>query len=538
MSTSSRLRVDDERLWLPLDLVPGTTYDVVVNGLHVWSIEPSRDTRRERSSLVATWPKALKRYLLGRAEVAVRDHVEGTPVGSTSYVFGGDASTEVSVTDGAGRPLIMDKWDRLSHPLSAADSSIVEELMDHAERLLTDLRERAGVPSYVCYGTLLGAVRNGRLIGHDNDLDVAYVSEHPHPVDVVREGFRVERALRAAGWAVRRGSSVRLNVRLRMSDGSHRAIDVFTSHWVEGRLYIPSDTGFELPRETILPLSTVTLMGRELPAPADPERLLAAQYGEGWRLPDPSFKYPDRPWLTRRFTGWFGGLSTRRKHWDRFAVRAHQEVPKRPSPFARWVAKEYPSHRPLVDVGTGTARDALWFARRHGREVLGIDFVMQSVRRANRRSRRDGLDARFEEVNLNDSRAALALGARLGRLPDPPDVYVRFTMHDLEPGGRDNVLRLASMALRRGGLLFLEFRTPRDRGRRKVFRDHLRRFVAPADMRTAVEAAGGRVVYLVEGTGLAPFRGEDPHLCRLVARWSEDPATDDGDARPTAVVDH
>jgi hypothetical protein len=312
-TTESRaLRVDEAKLWLPLDLAAGTTYDVVINGLHVWSIEPARDTHRERGHLVATWPKALERHLLGRAEVMIRDHATLTELASTSYVFGGDASREVSVTDSRGRPLIMDKWDRLSHPLSAADDAIIEELMDHVERLLTDLRERAGVPAYIVYGTLLGAVRSGKLIGHDNDVDVAYVSEHPYPVDVTLESYRILRVLREAGWDVRRGSNVRLNVRLKMSDRSRRNVDVFTSNWVEGRLYIPSDTGFELPKDTILPLSTVTLMGRELPAPAEPERLLAAQYGEGWRTPDPSFKYPDRPWLTRRCIGWFGGVSTRR----------------------------------------------------------------------------------------------------------------------------------------------------------------------------------------------------------------------------------
>ena len=61
------------------------------------------------------------------------------------------------------------------------------------------LRDKAGVPAFICYGTLLGAVRNGKLIGHDNDIDIAYVSEHPHPVDVVREGYRVERVLRDDG---------------------------------------------------------------------------------------------------------------------------------------------------------------------------------------------------------------------------------------------------------------------------------------------------------------------------------------------------
>jgi hypothetical protein len=35
-----------------------------------------------------------------------------------------------------------------------------------------------------------------------------------------------------------------------------------------------------------------------------------------------------------------------------------------------------------------------------------------------------------------------------------------------------------------------------------------------------VEAAGGKVLKVKEGTGLARFRGEDPHVCRIVATWT------------------
>ena len=323
--------VDDERIRLPRSVDPETTYDILLNDRHVWSLQPGRDTTSEDGVPVAPWPPALQRYLSGRAEVAVRDHVTGELIATTLHVFAGDSTTEVTVTDATGRSLVLDKWGRLTRPLSAEDGGVIDELMDEVVRVMDVLRYKAGVPAYICYGTLLGAVRNGRLIGHDNDIDIAYVSEHPHPVDVVREGYRVERVLRDEGWVVRRGSGVRLNVRLKLRDGSMRFVDVFTSHWVEGVLYIPSDTGFRLPRETILPLTTIELMGRQVPAPADPDRLLAATYGPNWQVPDPSFRYTTPRELSRRLGGWFGGLMTHRKHWDSFDSKQRAQVPAEPS---------------------------------------------------------------------------------------------------------------------------------------------------------------------------------------------------------------
>lgn len=513
-----QLQLSDTEIALPGDLSSDQTYDVLLNGQHVWSFQPSRDTTRVRGHLVAPWPKNLRRHLLGRAEVAVREHATATVVALGSHVFGGVEDQDVSVTDKEGYALILDKYGKLTRPLSAEGGDTLTELMDHIERLLDVLHDACGVPAFLAYGTLLGAVRNGRLIGHDNDVDLGYVSDCAHPVDVVRESYRIERTLAEQGWSVRRGSGTRLNVRLRLSDGSMRFVDVFTSHWVEGVYYMPQDTGFRLPREAILPLTTVELLGRRLPAPADYERLLAETYGPGWRVPDPSFKYQTPRWLARRIAGWFGGLRAGRKQWDTFYGARRSEIPRRHSRFAAWVQESFPGAHPLVDLGTGNARDAAWFARQ-GRRVLALDYSLGIIGRAAGRPKLQALPLSFEVVNLNDTREVLSLGMRLARRDEPIDLYGRFLLHSLEGKGRDNVLRLASLALRRGGRLFLEFRTTEDAALPHHFPQPQRHFLDPDEVVAGIEAHGGRVVHLAAGTGLAPLLDEDPHVCRIVATW-------------------
>ena len=213
-------------------------------------------------------------------------------------------------------------------------------------------------------------------------------------------------------------------------------------------------------------------------------------------------------------------MSTHRKYWDQFDAKLRDEVPSDPTPFARWVAEKYPSTRPLVDLGSGTGRDALWFAGDQNRSVIAVDYLVGAMRRGDRASSARQVPAAFEVLNLYDTRAVLALGARLSREEEPVDLYARFLMHALEPHGQENVVRLASMALRRGGLLFLEFRTPRDRDRPHAFGERRRHYLRPRAVIAQIEAAGGRIVHKVEGKGLAPLREEDPYVCRLVAAWS------------------
>jgi len=514
------LRVRDARLVLPADLDPESTYDVLLNDRHVWSLQPQNDTEPGRGGLVARWPASLDRHLVGQADVVLREHLTGTVVATAHHVFKGATDERVDVVDRGGNPLIIDKYGKLVRPLSAEGTGTLGELMDQVEALIVDMREKAGVPTFIAYGTLLGAVRNGQLIGHDNDLDIAYLSQHAYPVDVIREAYKVERALLAAGWSVRRGSGARLNVRIRLSDDSTRFVDVFTAHWVEGVLYIPQDTGFRLPREAILPLTTVELLGRQVPAPADYEALLTATYGEGWRQPDPSFRYETPRWLSRRIGGWFGGLRTHRKQWDSFYGAHKGSLPSKPTSFARWVAEHYPSDRPLYDIGAGNARDARWFAKRAARKVTAVDYTIGAMLRAQKRAS-ESLPLSFEIINLYDAREVLGLGVRLSRLDIPADLYARFVLHALEDLGRENLWRLASMALRGGGHLFLEFRTDQDRGRPHVFKQAGRRYLEPAAVVAEIEAHGGRVVHQEAGTGLAPFRTEDPHVCRIVATWTD-----------------
>ena len=133
---------------------------------------------------------------------------------------------------------------------------------------------------------------------------------------MIRESHRVQRAVERQGYATSRHSGGAFKIDVPDADGSVRGLDVFGGFFTEGHLALLGEIWAPYEREWIFPLGTVTLDGRSLPAPADPERLLAETYGPGWRVPDPAFRYEKDPDVQRRFDEWFRGTRLHRAAWD------------------------------------------------------------------------------------------------------------------------------------------------------------------------------------------------------------------------------
>jgi SAM-dependent methyltransferase len=383
-------------------------------------------------------------------------------------------------------------------------------VVDLTVELLSDLHE-LGLSAFVAYGTLLGAVREGRLIGHDTDVDVAYYSRHEHPADVMRESFTVQRRLAARGWRVVRRSGAMLQVR--GAGARSPKIDVFTAYHCDGWFAVEKWVRGRLPRSALLPLGEVTLEGRTFPAPGEPEALLALTYGDGWRVPDPTFTFDYSGPLRRRSEAWFGGWRRGLVHW-RGVHSSSRPAQRGPSSFARYVDAWTSSATTVVDVGCGTGTDAVWLAR-EGRRVVGLDYVPTTVARARRHARRHGATARFDTLSLYDLRAVLA-GATQIALTEPDVVITaRHVLNALRPDGRNNLWMLAKIALGGGGLLHLELLTGRraDGSPRPVGAPFVTD-LDPDEVVAEVTARGGRVVHRDD------LDDEGRQVCRLAVAFA------------------
>lgn len=511
------VRVDNDGIFLPGSI--SEPLDIFFGGHRVWSFSAHGDGQHVHGGTLVPWPTRVRKHLDGVTEVTVVPHPDGAPVFDATVAFG-TSPARLELLDDAGNRISVDKNGRLQRSFDRMDESSRAELVEAAHRVLVALTQECGLDAYLVYGCLLGAVRTGRMIGHDTDVDLAWLSRHDHPFDVIRESKAAERTIAALGWRVMRMSAANFKVLVPLPSGKSAGVDVFGSFHLNDTFHLTGNLIGELPREAMLPFGTVNLEGVDFPAPADLDAFLSFTYGPSWRVPDPAFHFAipeesktvmNQLLRTGRAQLW---------HWQPFyRTDECERVPKEPSRFAHWVADRLPHGSRIVELGSGTGRDAVWLAGQ-GFDVHGSDFSLAARSVAKKRARQAKVPVQFTTINVNSQRSLLVNGARLAHQPGVKHVYARLMVDALASWSRPGLWRFCSMVGRSGGHTFVEFRTDANRGTATFFGPHSRYYAEPDAVVAEIESYGGRVLDRVEGRDLAPLGRENPVVCRMEVGWT------------------
>lgn len=223
------------------------------------------------------------------------------------------------------------------------------------------------------------------------------------------------------------------------------------------------------------------------------------------------------------------------------------------SPFAQWLATEELNRATcdlellvrcrtthwLVDAGCGDGRDAIYWARTHGLNVLGIDLAESALSRTPDTATNDlgcnGGESR-SEGRLTWQHGDLAeLSSALVQHHSVAIIYARFSLHALAPVAAASFLQRAYELLCDGGLLLIEARSTQDplmlsgapvedaindpHGRLYDGGMHYRRFIAFHELLLSLSWLNFTIEYAGEqAAGWASTASEDPVVVRFKAR--------------------
>ena len=164
------------------------------------------------------------------------------------------------------------------------------KVLDAYERLSEYFQGRFGYSLMLCFGTLLGAIRDHDFIPHDDDCDIAWLSRESQPEAVRDEVVHIARTLVDDGWPVILNPLGMLKPFVGHHRGETELIDL-QPFWIDdGMLY--AQWGTRVPREQadIVPPATIDFKGHQVHVPRDAEGFLALEYGPEWHSPDPSYQ--------------------------------------------------------------------------------------------------------------------------------------------------------------------------------------------------------------------------------------------------------
>lgn len=179
-------------------------------------------------------------------------------------------------------------------------------------------------------------------------------------------------------------------------------------------------------------------------------------------------------------------------HWRNFYLKAHTQAP---SSFAQYIYTLYlKPGDDLIEFGCGNGRDLYYF------DSMNVNVV--------------GVDPNIEDTFIEKTSALnyIKTAKKTGE-ESPEFVYTRFFWHAIDARTRNAILDWTKH------YLFIEARTTEDTP--EVHTDHKRNFVSVPQLVADLKKHGFQIIRMEEGRGFSPYKGEDPHLIRVVARKHE-----------------
>ncbi len=179
-------------------------------------------------------------------------------------------------------------WLQLSMKLDVDRQNKMIALYKETAKIL---KKERNITPFIIYGSLLGHVREGGFIGHDDDFDIAYLSEKRLGEDASKELVEIAETLRDNGLVVElRATAIHVHDR----DNPKLKIDLFHLYFNENdELAFPfgvAGTKHFLKKDW-KGTTNRRFASHIVVAPKNARKLVECIYGESWRTPTPGFSW-------------------------------------------------------------------------------------------------------------------------------------------------------------------------------------------------------------------------------------------------------
>ncbi len=180
---------------------------------------------------------------------------------------------------------------RRRHNLQKEGIPIIEKV----QNMLTE----AGYVFFFDMGTLLGIVREGRLLKHDMDIDLAVVVNCEEDKLKIKELFAANGIIEKYRYSVDgigiveqsfSCRNVKFDINYYYTEGDNDVCYLIYCD-VENKYADGHQDVVKLVCPHIAETQTILFQGIEINAPKNPEQYLAVRYGENWRIPDKKYIY-------------------------------------------------------------------------------------------------------------------------------------------------------------------------------------------------------------------------------------------------------